>query len=138
MHDAHKKNLFRTKNKAYELASATFMTMATSSPELCISCVSTLTTDGDVSLGTIVGSAIFNVLVCVAFCGFYASRSAPPKINGWVLSRDCMLYALSIIGLIAVIYDHLIMWYEAVLMVVGYIVYLISNQKLFLQSLFGL
>lgn len=110
----------------HELASATFMTMANSSPELCISCVSTFITNGDVSLGTIVGSAIFNVLAVSAFCGFYA-RS---QLNAWLFSRDCLLYALSIIGLIAVIYDHLIMWYEALLMVLGYIGYLISNQKL--------
>lgn len=110
----------------HELASATIMTIATSSPELCVSCVGTFIADGDISIGTIVGSAIFNILAVSACCGFFARSSL--NLNALLLSRDCMLYALSIIGLIAVIYDHLIMWYEAVLMVFGYIFYLISNQ----------
>ena len=111
----------------HELAAGTFMAMATSSPELCISCVSTFITDGDVGIGTIVGSAIFNILVVTACCGFFARSTI--KIDIWLLSRDCIFYALSIIGLIFVIYDHLIMWYEAVFMLVGYSIYLISNQK---------
>jgi Ca2+/Na+ antiporter len=121
------KKIFSELRIKHELASATFMTMATSSPELCISCVSTFITDGDISLGTIVGSAIFNILVVTAFCGFYA-RS---KLDVRLFSRDCTLYALSIIGLIFVIYDHQIWWYEALLMILGYIVYLISNQNFY-------
>lgn len=126
LHYVNETKFFSELRIKHELTSATFMTMATSSPELCISCVSTFISNGDVSLGTIVGSAIFNVLVVSACCGLCA-RS---QLNAWLFSRDCLLYALSIIGLIAVIYDHLIMWYEALLMVLGYICYLISNQKL--------
>lgn len=110
----------------HELASAIFMTIATSSPELCISCVGTFISDGDISIGTIVGSAIFNILAVSACCGFFARSTF--KLNACLLTRDCTLYALSIIGLIAVIYDHLIVWYEAVLMLFGYFIYLISNQ----------
>ncbi|CAH1717086.1 unnamed protein product [Chironomus riparius] len=106
----------------HELASGTFMTMATSMPELCISCVGTFISDGGIGIGTIVGSAIFNILVITACCGIL-TRSIN-KVDVYLLSRDCIFYALSIIGLIAVIYDHLIMWHEAALMVAGYGVYL--------------
>jgi Ca2+/Na+ antiporter len=108
-----------------ELASGTFMTMATSMPELCISCVGTFISDGGIGIGTIVGSAIFNILVITACCGIL-TRSVN-KVDVYLLSRDCIFYALSIIGLIAVIYDHFIMWHEAVLMVAGYGIYLISK-----------
>lgn len=107
----------------HELASGTFMTMATSSPELCISCVGTFISEGDMGIGTIVGSAIFNILVITACCGIL-TRSVS-KVDVYLLSRDCVFYALTIIGLIAVIYDHLIMWHEAALMVTGYGIYLI-------------
>jgi Ca2+/Na+ antiporter len=100
--------------------------MATSSPELCISCVGTFMTDDEISIGTIVGSTIFNILAVPACCGLFA-RSAL-KLNAPILSRDCLLYAFSIVELIVVIYDHRIMWYEAVLMVFSYVIYLISNQ----------
>lgn len=107
----------------HELASGTFMTMATSSPELCISCVGTFISEGDMGIGTIVGSAIFNILVITACCGIL-TRSVS-KVDVYLLSRDCVFYALTIIGLITVIYDHLIMWHEAALMVTGYGIYLI-------------
>jgi Ca2+/Na+ antiporter len=94
------------------------MVIATSSPELCISCVSTFITEGEFGIGAIVGSAIFNILVVTACCGFCA-RSAL-KIDFWQFTRECFFYALAIIGLIAVIYDHLIMWHEALLMVLAY------------------
>lgn len=103
------------------------MAMATSSPELCISCVSTFMNDGDIGIGAIVGSAIFNTLMATACCCFFA-RSVL-EVDFRLLSRDCILYALTIIGLIIVIYDHLITWHEAVLMIVGYGIYLIGKKK---------
>ncbi|XP_070508272.1 sodium/potassium/calcium exchanger 5-like [Chironomus tepperi] len=110
-------------NIRHELASGTFMSMATSMPELCISCVGTFISDGGIGIGTVVGSSIFNILVITACCGIL-TRSVH-KIDVYLLSRDCIFYALSIIGLIVVIYDHLIMWHEAALMVAGYGIYLI-------------
>lgn len=103
------------------------MTMATSSPELCISCVGTFISEGDMTIGTIVGSAIFNLLVITACCGIL-TRSVS-KVDVYLLSRDCFFYGLTIIGLIVVIYDHLIMWHEAALMVTGYGVYLICKHR---------
>lgn len=109
----------------HERAAGTILVIATSSPELCISYVSAFITDGDIGIGTIVGSSVFNILAVTACCGLFAQSVI--KVDVYLLSRDCIFYALSIIGLIAVIYDQLIMWYEAVLMITGYGVYLISK-----------
>lgn len=56
-----------------DIAGATFMATASSSPELFINCVGTFVTEGDIGLGTIVGSAVFNVLAVTACCGLFAN-----------------------------------------------------------------
>lgn len=56
-----------------DVAGATFMAMAGSSPELFINCVGTFVTEGDIGVGAIVGSAVFNVLAVPACCGLFAN-----------------------------------------------------------------
>lgn len=108
-----------------DIAGGTIMAMATSSPELFINCVGTFITEGDIGVGTVVGSAVFNILAVPACCGLLARRSI--QLEWWSVSRDCIFYGLSVIGLIAVIYDNKIMWYEAACLVAGYGIYLISE-----------
>lgn len=47
---------------------------ATSSPELFINCVGTFITKGDIGVGTVVGSAVFNILAVPACCGLFAGQ----------------------------------------------------------------
>lgn len=56
-----------------DVAGATFMAMASSSPELFINCVGTFVTEGDIGVGAIVGSAVFNILAVPACCGLFAN-----------------------------------------------------------------
>jgi Ca2+/Na+ antiporter len=102
------------------------MAMATSCPEMCISCVSVFIQNGDIVIGSIVGSAIFNILVVTACCSFFIYTVT--QLDFWTFTRDCIFYGLSVLILIIVIFDHLIMWYEALLMVVSYIIYLTSER----------
>lgn len=57
-----------------DVIGATFMAAATSSPELFMNCIGTFVTKGDIGVGTIVGSAVFNVLVVPACCGFFVRQ----------------------------------------------------------------
>lgn len=57
-----------------DVAGATFMAAATSSPELFINIVGTFITEGDLGVGTIVGSAVFNILAVPACCGLFATQ----------------------------------------------------------------
>lgn len=52
-----------------DIAGATLMATATSSPELFVNIVGTFVTEGDIGLGTIVGSAVFNILAVPSCCG---------------------------------------------------------------------
>lgn len=56
-----------------DVAGATFMAMASSSPELFINCVGTFVTEGDIGIGAIVGSSVYNILAVPAFCGLFGS-----------------------------------------------------------------
>lgn len=55
-----------------DVAGATFMAAATSAPELFVNVVGTFITEGDIGVGTIVGSAVFNILAVAACCGIGA------------------------------------------------------------------
>lgn len=105
------------------------MAIATSSPELIISCVGTFITEGDVGVATIVGSSVFNVLAIPALCGLLTGTST--QLDWWPVSRDCIFYGLSVILLSAVIYDNQVMWYEAASLVIAYGIYLICNYSFF-------
>ncbi len=48
------------------------MAIATSAPELFTNIIGTFVTRGDIGVGTIVGSAVFNILAVVAVCGLGA------------------------------------------------------------------
>lgn len=57
-----------------DVVGATFMAAATSSPELFINCIGTFVTKGDLGVGTVVGSAVFNILAVPACCGLFAGQ----------------------------------------------------------------
>lgn len=112
-------------NLREDVAGATFMSIATSCPELFINCVGTFITEGDIGFGTVVGSAVFNILAVPACCGLLTRTTT--QLSWWSVSRDCSFYGFSVLALILVIHDNRIMWYEAALLVVAYGFYLTSN-----------
>lgn len=63
---------FAALNMSSDICGATFMAGATSSPELFVNVIGTFITEGDIGIGTIVGSAVFNILAVAACCGIGA------------------------------------------------------------------
>lgn len=63
---------FTALNMTNDVAGATFMAAATSAPELFVNVIGTFITEGDIGVGTIVGSAVFNILAVAACCGIGA------------------------------------------------------------------
>ena len=85
-------------NLSDDVAGATFMAAGSSAPELFTSVVDTFWSENNVGIGTIVGSAVFNILVIIAVS---AAASAHPLHIDWKpLTRDCFFYLISIILLI--------------------------------------
>lgn len=56
------------------LVGGTFMAAAASSSELFINTIGTFITKSDLGVGTIVGSAVFNILAVPACCGLFAGQ----------------------------------------------------------------
>lgn len=109
-------------NMSSDICGATFMAGATSSPELFVNVIGTFITEGDIGIGTIVGSAVFNILAVAACCGIGAGIDIP--LDWWPLTRDCLAYGFTVAVLICIIHDERVEWYEALILVLLYIVYI--------------
>ncbi|GAB0094739.1 Sodium/potassium/calcium exchanger [Sergentomyia squamirostris] len=109
-------------NMSNDVAGATFMAAATSAPELFVNVIGTFITEGDIGIGTIVGSAVFNILAVAACCGIGAGMVVP--LDWWPLTRDCLAYGITVAILICIIHDERVEWYEALTLVLLYIVYI--------------
>ena len=79
-----------------DVAGATLMAAGGSAPELFANLVGTFLRS-DVGFGTIVGSAVFNVLFVVGFCAIVTT--APMQLTAWPLLRDSTFYAITLIVL---------------------------------------
>ncbi|CAL8365189.1 unnamed protein product [Lota lota] len=106
-----------------DVAGATFMAAGSSAPELFTSLIGVFITKGDVGVGTIVGSAVFNILVIIGLCGIFAGQTV--VLTWWSLFRDSSYYILSVLALILVIYDAQVVWWESLLLMSMYGVYII-------------
>uniref|UniRef100_A0AAQ5Z871 Sodium/calcium exchanger membrane region domain-containing protein n=1 Tax=Amphiprion ocellaris TaxID=80972 RepID=A0AAQ5Z871_AMPOC len=109
-----------------DVAGATFMAAGSSAPELFTSVIGVFITKGDVGVGTIVGSAVFNILCIIGVCGIFALQTI--RLSCWPLLRDSVYYTLSITALI-VVRNELILAYnvqwEALTLILMYFVYIL-------------
>ncbi|XP_022073139.1 sodium/potassium/calcium exchanger 4 isoform X1 [Acanthochromis polyacanthus] len=106
-----------------DVAGATFMAAGSSAPELFASIIGVFITHGDVGVGTIVGSAVFNILCIIGVCGIFAGQVV--MLTWWAVFRDSFYYILSVVALIAFIYDEKIVWWESLVLVVMYAGYIL-------------
>lgn len=106
-----------------DVAGATFMAAGGSAPELFTSVIGVFIAVSDVGIGTIVGSAVFNVLFVIAACAF-ASASAL-KLTAWPLIRDTTFYSIALMVLVAFFTDDFIEWWEALILFLWYFCYVI-------------
>ncbi|KAF8778255.1 Sodium/potassium/calcium exchanger 3 like protein [Argiope bruennichi] len=110
-------------NLSEDVAGATFMAAGSSAPELFTAILGVLVAKGDVGTGTIVGSAVFNVLFVIGICGYFSGRIV--ELTWWPLFRDSIFYSATVILLIAIIFDSEVTWYESVIMMVIYGLYIL-------------
>ncbi|XP_075155211.1 sodium/potassium/calcium exchanger 5-like [Haematobia irritans] len=101
---------------SYDVAGATFLAMATSAPEFFVNLYATFLTEGDMGIGTVVGSSTFNSLAITALCGFTAAAGF--SLDWWPLSRDLLWNTINIGLLSLFVYDGYILWHEAFILVI--------------------
>ncbi|XP_059082290.1 sodium/potassium/calcium exchanger Nckx30C-like [Tigriopus californicus] len=101
-----------------DVAGATFMAAGGSAPELFTSIIGVFIAKSDVGIGTIVGSAVFNILFVIAACAFAASTAL--GLAAWPLVRDVAFYSISLVLLVVFFLDNQITWYEALILFLWY------------------
>jgi len=104
-----------------DVAGATFMAAGGSAPELFTSLVGATIAQNDVGFGTIIGSAVFNVLFVIGLCGYVAKT--PIELTWWPLFRDCSYYVFGLALLAGFASDEKISLVEAVVLFIAYLGY---------------
>jgi len=104
-----------------DVAGATFMAAGGSAPELFTSIIGVFIAFSDVGIGTIVGSAVFNILFVIGMCALFSKTVL--HLTWWPLLRDCTFYSVSLLTLIGFFVDNQIVWYEALGLLCIYFAY---------------
>lgn len=121
-------------NLSMDVAGATLMAAGGSAPELFTSFVGTFQ-ESDIGIGTIVGSAVFNVLFVIGMCSICSKEVL--TLTWWPLFRDSAYYALGLVVLsllVGVFTEAKVLWWEALIllgMYVGYVVLMSYNRRLY-------
>eukprot|EP01062_Namystynia_karyoxenos_P002040 TRINITY_DN10708_c0_g2_i3.p1 TRINITY_DN10708_c0_g2~~TRINITY_DN10708_c0_g2_i3.p1 ORF type:complete len:424 (+),score=180.75 TRINITY_DN10708_c0_g2_i3:902-2173(+) len=108
-----------------DVAGATFMAAGGSAPELFTSIMGVFVAESNVGFGTIVGSAVFNILFVIGICAV-ATRSLDPlglPLTWWPLFRDSVFYTVDLALLSAFFEDKQIEWYESLVLLCMYFLY---------------
>ncbi|MDQ6985283.1 MAG: calcium/sodium antiporter [Candidatus Dojkabacteria bacterium] len=115
-------NISKYFNLSPSVSGATFMAAGTSAPELSTTLFALFLAGANpaTGLGTVVGSAIFQILVVIGFAAIVKTS----YLNWKPVVRDGIMYSISILVLIGVIHDNKITVYESGGMVLGYFIYL--------------
>ncbi|CAK6434054.1 unnamed protein product [Pipistrellus nathusii] len=106
-----------------DVAGATFMAAGGSAPELFTSLIGVFIAHSNVGIGTIVGSAVFNILFVIGMCALFSREIL--NLTWWPLFRDVSFYIIDLIMLIIFFLDNIIMWWESLLLLTAYFVYVI-------------
>lgn len=104
-----------------DVAGATFLAAGSSAPELFTSLSDAFGDANSTGTGTIVGSAMFNILVIVALSAAVAGKNgAAINIDWRPVCRDVLFYSYSIVVLALVFKDGRAEWWEGLIMALSY------------------
>lgn len=124
----------RRMNLSMDVAGATLMAAGGSAPELFTSLFGTFA-ESAVGFGTIVGSAVFNVLFVIAMCALMSKEVL--ALTWWPLFRDSTYYALGL-GVLAIFVgvtseNEIEIWEAIILFILylGYIVLMWQNANIY-------
>ncbi|XP_026208074.1 sodium/potassium/calcium exchanger 2 isoform X2 [Anabas testudineus] len=106
-----------------DVAGATFMAAGGSAPELFTSIIGVFISHSNVGIGTIVGSAVFNILFVIGMCAIFSKEIL--NLTWWPLFRDVSFYILDLIMLIIFFLDNIICIWESILLLSAYAAYVI-------------
>ncbi|XP_055925180.1 sodium/potassium/calcium exchanger 3-like [Argiope bruennichi] len=107
-----------------DVAGATFMAIGASSPELFSSIIGSFVTEGDIGVGAVIGSAVFNILGITGVAGI-ALWNEVLDIDWYPMVRDCIAYSITVLCLVGIIYDNIVTWWESVILLGIFFLYIL-------------
>jgi len=119
----------RRMNLSMDVAGATLMAAGGSAPELFSSLFGTFQ-ESEIGFGTIIGSAVFNVLFVIAMCAVFSKDVL--QLTWWPLFRDSLCYAIGLTVLaifVGVSSKERIELYESFILFGLYICYILIMWK---------
>ncbi|MBO5701051.1 MAG: calcium/sodium antiporter [Clostridia bacterium] len=108
----------------------TVVSFGTSAPEAAISISASLSGSNSISLGNVIGSNFFNLLMVIGITALLIPLTADSD----VVRRDMPTVILATGGLAIIILDGVIMWYEALILLAALGFYLFAVIKKALRS----
>ncbi|XP_056607837.1 sodium/potassium/calcium exchanger 2-like isoform X4 [Triplophysa dalaica] len=106
-----------------DVAGATFMAAGGSAPELFTSVIGVFISHSNVGIGTIVGSAVFNILFVIGMCAVFSKEIL--NLTWWPLFRDVFFYIVGLIMLIVFFLDNYITYWESISLLLAYACYVV-------------
>nr|XP_020474094.1 sodium/potassium/calcium exchanger 2-like [Monopterus albus] len=104
-----------------DVAGATFMAAGGSAPELFTSVIGVFISHSNVGIGTIVGSAVFNILFVIGMCALFSREVL--HLTWWPLFRDVTFYIFGLLMLIYFFLDNQITVVESLSLLTCYTCY---------------
>ncbi|CDQ58912.1 unnamed protein product [Oncorhynchus mykiss] len=104
-----------------DVAGATFMAAGGSAPELFTSVIGVFVSHSNVGIGTIVGSAVFNILFVIGMCALFSREIL--QLTWWPLFRDVSFYIIGLLMLILFFLDNQIFLWESIALLMCYLSY---------------
>uniref|UniRef100_A0A8C6UNM3 Solute carrier family 24 member 2 n=1 Tax=Neogobius melanostomus TaxID=47308 RepID=A0A8C6UNM3_9GOBI len=123
-----------------DVAGATFMAAGGSAPELFTSVIGVFVSHSNVGIGTIVGSAVFNILFVIGMCALFSKEVL--NLTWWPLFRDVSFYIIGLLMLIYFFLDNEITVGESaglLMCYTSYVTFMKYNSKVetFIKSILG-
>lgn len=109
---------------SHDMAGATLMAAGSSAPEIFVALMALFRPGdhGDLGVGTIVGSAIFNLLAIIGVAGIVKK-----SVIAWQpVIRDLLFYAVSIAAFYIVLVNGRVTIYESIIFILMYAIYVYS------------
>ena len=109
-----------------DVAGATFMAAGSSAPELASSAMSLINPNAgsEIGVGTIVGSAIFNILIIIGATVIATGNTL--QLDWKPVTRDCFFYAAAIGGIVGTFAGGRVDWWEGGVYVAFYATYIVT------------
>jgi len=99
------------------------MAAAASIPNLATNIIGSVITHDDIGIGAVVGSSFFNVLFIPGAFGLAVSKKI--ELTPWPVIRDTSAYIISAIVLAVIIWDREVYWYESLVLLLMYVLYIV-------------